>query len=606
MRSYRTLLSTYLAPLKRQVVLLAVLLFGGVGLQLVNPQIVRGYIDAAREGAALSALAAAALAFLGVALLSQAVALAETYMASDVGWRATNALRADLAAHCLALDLSFHNARTPGELIERVDGDVSTLANFFSRFVVVVVGSLVLLLGILALVFREDPRAGLLFLAVSAASLSFSVWARRIGARYALAQRQASAELFAFLEERLNALPDIQANGAQGYVLYRAQLQLRALFHRAQRAVLVGTLLGARWLITTAGWVATFALVAALFMGGEVTLGTAYLLVQYQHMVNRPLGQIVRQLRDLQQASASLQRVRDLLTTTTRVADGGRAALPAGPLDVEFDRVSFHYGRASALAARGASVDEGHAPAALRDVSFAVPAGRVLGLLGRTGSGKTTIARLLFRLYDATAGTIRVGGGDVRELALDSLRARVGLVTQEVQLFSATVRDNLTLFDPAVPDHRIAAALEELDMGTWLRSLPAGLDTLLGAGGTGLSAGQSQLLAFARVFLRDPGLVVLDEASSRLDPATERLVDRAVERLLAERTAIVIAHRLETVQRVHDVLILEDGAVAEYGTRAALAADPASRFAALLRAGTLEPPLPQTRGGAARGQGVLV
>ena len=618
MQTYRTLLFTYLVPQKGQVALLAVLLFGSVGLQLVNPQIVRGYIDAAREGAAPSTLAAAALVFLGSALLGQLVSLAETYVASNVGWRATNALRADLATHCLGLDLSFHNAHTPGELIERVDGDVGTLANFFSRFVVLVVGSVFLLLGILVLVAREDWRTGALFLAVSVAWLAYSVWSRPIGTRYALAQRQAGAAFFGFLEERLNALPDIQANGARPYVLYRARLLLRDVFRRAEKAVVVANLLSSgRWLLDSVGWAATFALVAALFWRGEITLGTAYLLVQYRAMVNRPLSQIMRQLRDLQQAVASIERVRELLSTDTRVPDGVRASLPAGPLVVELDRVSFAYHRTNAegqpaeddLDAGARAQPSAVRPppgAALRNVSFTLPPGRVLGLLGRTGSGKTTLSRLLFRLYDPTAGAVRIGGVDVRDLALDSLRARVGLVTQEVQLFRATVRDNLTLFDAAIPDHRSAAALEQLGLGEWLGALPAGLDTQLGGAGSvrptgttgaaaaaasdgaGLSAGQAQLLAFARVFLRDPGLVVLDEPSSRLDPTTERLVDRAVAGLLAGRTGIVIAHRLETVQRVHDVLILEDGAIAEHGPRTWLASDPASRFAALLRAGSLD------------------
>jgi ABC-type multidrug transport system fused ATPase/permease subunit len=592
MRFYRALLRTYLAPLKGQVALLAALLAGGVGLQLVNPQIVRGYLDAAQAGAALSALAGAALAFLGIALLGQAVALAETYVAADVGWRATNALRADLATHCLAQDLAFHHARTPGELIERVDGDVSTLAGFFSRFVVVVLGNAVLLLGIVALVLREDVRMGLLFLTFSAASVGVAIWVRGVVAPYARAQRQASADLLAFLEERLTALPDLRANGAQAYTLYRAERLLHALFRRARAAVIAGTLQDVRWLIDSAAWVATFALIAALFRQGELTLGGAYLLVQYRSMINRPLGQIVQQLRDFQQASASAQRVGDLLATVPRITDGGRAALPSGPLDVTFDRVSFWY--------RSDAPPETELPraAALRGVSFALPAGRVLGLLGRTGSGKSTLSRLLFRFYDAGEGAVRVGGVDVRDLALDTLRARVGLVTQDVQLFRATVRDNVTLFDPGVSDRRVATALEDVGLDGWLRSLPAGLDTPLGAGGAGLSAGEAQLLAFARVFLHDPGVVVLDEASSRLDPSTERRIDGAVGRLLAARTGVVIAHRLETVQRVDDVLILEDGAVAEYGPRARLAADPGSRFAALLRVGTLDAPAAAPRRGA--------
>jgi ATP-binding cassette subfamily B protein len=219
------------------------------------------------------------------------------------------------------------------------------------------------------------------------------------------------------------------------------------------------------------------------------------------------------------------------------------------------------------------------------EISLRLAPGRVLGLLGRTGSGKTTIARLLLRLYDPTGGEVRLGGLPVREASLADLRRRVALVTQEVQLFQGTVRDNVTLFDPAIPDERIIAALAGLGLTAWYRALPAGLDTELASGSGGLSAGEAQLLAFVRVFLKDPGLVILDEASSRLDPATEALLEEAVGRLLAGRTAIIIAHRLATVARADEILILEGGRISEYGARAELASEPTSRFARLLHTG---------------------
>jgi ABC-type multidrug transport system fused ATPase/permease subunit len=223
--------------------------------------------------------------------------------------------------------------------------------------------------------------------------------------------------------------------------------------------------------------------------------------------------------------------------------------------------------------------------AVLQDVSFRLEPGTVLGLIGRTGSGKTTISRLLFRLYDPAAGAIRLGGVDLRDARRDDVRARIGMVTQDVQLFRATVRENVAFFDGGIDARRILAALDGLGLAEWCRSLPQGLDTVLGAGGQGVSAGEAQLLAFTRVFLKDPGLVILDEASSRLDPATERLIERAVGRLLAGRTGIIIAHRLATIERADEVMILEHGRVAEYGRREALARDPGSRLAALLRAG---------------------
>jgi ATP-binding cassette subfamily B protein len=211
-----------------------------------------------------------------------------------------------------------------------------------------------------------------------------------------------------------------------------------------------------------------------------------------------------------------------------------------------------------------------------------------LGLLGRTGSGKTTLARLIFRLYDPKFGCVEINGADIRNAQLGTLRQNIAIVTQDVQLFRASVRDNLTFFDRSVADEKILATLHELELGDWLGALPKGLDTELDTGSRSLSAGEAQLLAFTRVFLRNPGLVILDEASSRLDPATEQRLERAIDRLLQNRTAIIIAHRLGTVHRADEIMILDTGRVREYGDRQQLAADPNSHFYKLLQTGLEE------------------
>jgi ABC-type multidrug transport system fused ATPase/permease subunit len=240
---------------------------------------------------------------------------------------------------------------------------------------------------------------------------------------------------------------------------------------------------------------------------------------------------------------------------------------------VSFEHVSFGYDEEKTV---------------IHDLSFQLQPGQVLGLLGRTGSGKTTVTRLLFRLYDPTNGTILLGGQPIQDAQLADLRRQIGIVTQDVQLFHATIRDNLTLFDHSITDEQIMAALADLRLIDWLKNMPAGLDTMLAANGSGLSAGEAQLLAFTRVFLRDPGLIILDEASSRLDPATERMIENAIDKLLTGRTAIIIAHRLETVERADSILILDNGHNIEYGKRTALLSNPTSRFAGLLQTANME------------------
>jgi ABC-type multidrug transport system fused ATPase/permease subunit len=566
------LFARYLAPQRGAAVALAATLLASVALQLAGPQVLRGFIDAATTGAPPERLTWAAALFVGLALVQQGCSVAATYYGERVGWAATNALREDLLRHCLQLDLSFHKARTPGELIERIDGDVTALANFFSRFVIQIAGNVVLLLGVIVLLWGVDWRAGA-GLAVFA-GLAFATMSamRGITVPYWRRARQASAELFGYIEERLGGTEDVRASGAEAYVIRRLYAPLRERVVANCRARVVGAV---QWTVPDAlaslQMAASFILTYVLFRAGAITIGTAVMINYYMMLSFRPLQVITQQMEDLQKAGAGIVRVQELAAATSALHDpAAPLPLPSGALVAAFDGVSFGYGDDEMV---------------LEDLSFRLAPGTVLGLLGRTGSGKTTISRLLFRLYDPASGAIRLGGVDLRDARRADIRHRVGMVTQDVQLFRATVRDNVTFFDRAVDDGRILAALEDLGLADWYGGLPDGLDAVLGAGGAGVSAGEAQLLAFTRVFLKDPGLVILDEASSRLDPATERLIERAVGRLLVGRTGIIIAHRLATILRADQVMILERGRIAEYGDRVALTNDPDSRLAALLRTG---------------------
>ena len=578
------LLVRYLRPQWRGVLVLGIVLFASIGLQLINPQILRRFIDTARSGAPLDTLTTIALVFIGVVVLGQALTVAVTYLGETVGWNATNRLREELALYCLRLPMSFHTAHTPGELIERVDGDVAALSNFFSRFVIQVLGNLVLLAGVVGLGFREDWRIGLLLGGFAGLSLLVLRRLRRIAVPAFKAHRQGFAELTSFWEERLTATEDLRGNGALPYTMERQYQVLGVHMRNARRGhVMTRVMQSVAELLLAAGTAAAFALGAYVLRGGAITLGTLYLVFAYTNLLAWNLLQLTVQLEDLQRAVAATERIRDLYGTRNPLVDGA-GQLPAHRPAVVFEQVCFGYAENAPI---------------LQGIDFTLAPGNVLGLLGRSGSGKTTLTRLLVRFYDPDGGTIRWNGVDIRQVPTQDLRRRIGVVTQEVQLFGATVRDNLTLFDNSIPDERIYAVIDDLGLGPWLRALRDGLGTRLEAGG-GLSAGEAQLLAFARVFLQDPDLVILDEASSRLDPMTEALVGRATERLLrgadptkssasvTRRTAIVIAHRLETVRQVDEIMILADGRIVEHGPRAQLEARPDSTFARLLRTGLHE------------------
>lgn len=586
-KSYWKLLSSYLRNQRVRTAVLAVLLFTGIGLQVLNPQIIRTFIDRATAGDQSDSLVPLALLFMAIAVVYQALNVTATWMAENIGWTATNELRRDLADHLLRLDMDFHKTHTPGELVERVDGDVTALSNFFGQFFINVLGNLVLLLGILILLFRESAWIGISTTAFALAGLGMMVGIQKLATGWWAEVKAIRAEMFGFLGEQAVGTEDVRANGAARYMMRRFTRLLRRWLPAEVRgrhgwSVLWGTNIA----VFTVGNVLVFTLGSWLFNQGTLTIGTVYLVFHYTEMLRHPLDRIRNQMEDFQKAAAGIQRVEALRARTTRLPLDGTVRLAAGPLAVELERVGFTY--------REDEDPNGSGPAAptgervLDDVSVMVRPGRILGLLGRTGSGKTTLARLLTRLYDPDTGTVRLGGIDTRDAEIRSLRRNVGMVTQDVQLFAASIRDNLTFFDRSITDDEIWAALETLGLTGWIRGMPDGLDTVLDAGGGGLSAGEAQLLAFTRIFLEDPGLIVLDEASSRLDPATEQLIEQAVDRLLRDRTGVIIAHRLDTVNRADDILILEAGAVVEFGERAVLAADPGSRFSGLLATGIEE------------------
>ena len=564
--SYRATLSTYLRPHRGRVVVLMLLLLGSIGLQLVIPLILRDFIDSAMAGSAVASLTTAGIAYLIAGILNQLLDAGASYLGTDIGWSATNRLREELTSHLFSLDMGFHNDTTPGEMIERVDGDVTAISEFISRFLVRLIAAGVLLTGVVIVCWFESPAMGLTITLYVVAVLLFLIRLRKVAVAAAEEERETSARLYGFIEERLAGVDDIRSLGAGRFTMTRFIPVTRDFYTRTTNAWRKRIFV---WVsANTAFWAGdALALIVGVWLTirGSITVGTAFLILQYVQLVRRPIEQMTQELQELQKAAGGIVRIDQLRHLGSSIADGSEV-MPAGPLAIEFDDVSFSY------------EDRG----VLEEISFTLAPGRSLGLLGRTGGGKTTITRLIARLYDPDRGVVRVGGQDLRTLRSESLRRSVGVVTQDVQLFQASVRDNLTFFAER-PNDDILDVLERVGLGPWIRQL--GLDTELGAGGQGLSAGEQQLLAFARVFLQDPGVVILDEPSSRLDPVTEMLLATATERLFAGRTVVIIAHRLETVRLADEIMVVDAGRIVEHGPRQTLATDPSTRYAALLATG---------------------
>lgn len=544
------------------------LVAAGSGLALAGPLVVREVIDRATAGTTVRELQILALVFLSIAVLRQIVEVATARAATITAWRTTNEFRLDMTRHVLGLDHEFHRRHTPGELIQRVDGDITSVNELCSRVLTRAVGSALLIVGIVTVVTVIDWRIGVGMVAYVGLAVAVLLTLRHRAVDESAQELGALARLYGGIEERLTAAEDLRASGAGSHAMWRFVEESAGALDsgvRRERAFL-----GMWWAVQGAavgGTVLAVAGGAVLVAQGIITIGTAFLLFQYVLLIQRPLEEIVHELETVQKATGAMRRVSALFATVPTILDEGTISPPEGPLEVELMAVSFDYG------------DE---VPVLVDVDLRIGAGRSVGVVGRTGSGKTTFSRLVLRLVETTSGTVRLGGVPIAEIPMTELRRRTELVPQEVELFNASVRDNVTLFDATVADDRVVDALRRVGLG---HVAEAGIDRPLGGSGTGLSAGESQLLALARVWLADPDLMVLDEATARVDPETEARLDAAVRELMRDRTTIVIAHRLSTLREVDDIVVFDAGRVVEHGERAVLAADPATRFHRLLTVG---------------------
>ena len=575
-------LAALLRPDSRRWVGLGLSVALASGLSLAGPLVVRRIIDMAADGAAAEQLTSLALLYLALAIATQLITVVVSWFATVTAWHTTNQIRLQLAGHVLGLDHEFHRRHTPGELIQRVDGDVTSVSDFLGRVVPRVVGAAAMVVGMVAVLAVVDWRLAIGALAYVVLSAGLIVRGRHRAVGEASDEMGAYAQLYGGIEERLTAAEDLRANGAGSHAMWRFIEESAGAMHSSVRRE--SAFLRLWWAVqgsVAVGSSVSLVAGALLVSNGSISLGTAFLMFQYVLLLERPLEDVVQQLETVQKANGAMVRVIDLLAERPTIIDAGTTCPAAGPLAIDFDAVSFGYASIGHSSLHHSPADTGTSDGdrVLHQISLSIGAGRSVGIVGRTGSGKTTLSRLVVRLVEATHGQVRLGGVAIADIPMVELRRRVALIPQEVELFSGTVRDNVTLFDPDPTDQQVAGALHRVGLSALVTG---GIHRELGAGGAGLSAGEAQLLALARVWLREPDLVVLDEATARIDPATEVQLETAIAELMRGRTTIVIAHRLSTLRHVDEIVVLDHGIVVEHGTREALAADTSGRFHQLL------------------------
>jgi ATP-binding cassette subfamily B protein len=466
-------------------------------------------------------------------------------------------LRMQVYGHLQKLDLRFYDRNPVGRLMTRVTTDVDVLNELFTSGVVSVFGDIFTLLGIMAVLLWMDWRLALVAFSVLPLIVLVAQWFRRHVRDSYRNVRTWIARINAFLQERISGMATVQ-------LFRREQKDFEAFdaIDRGHRDANVQSIFYYAVFYPAIELVSAVAVGLIIWVGGgfaiqeALTLGSLVAFIQYAQRFFRPISDMSEKFNILQGAMASSERVFALLDTPVDIQSAGKAR-PAAAGTIAFDHVSFAY-------VPGEPV--------LRDISFEIAEGERIGIVGATGSGKTTLINLLLRFYDVQEGRITIGGVDIREMDLRELRARFGLVLQDVHLFSGTIGGNVRLGDERIDDERVRRAVEAVHAHLFIDRLPLGLDTPVAERGATLSVGQKQLLSFARALAFDPPVLILDEATSSVDTETELLIRDALSVLMRGRTTLAIAHRLSTIQDMDRILVLHKGQLREAGTHQELLA----------------------------------
>lgn len=543
-------------------------------VDLLQPYLVKVAIDAHILRGDWAGLSGIAGVFLATLVAEYALRYAQVYLATWTGQRVVHDLRQALFAHVQRLPAAFFDRTPIGRLMTRMLGDPEAIGEVFTAGAVAIVGDVLTLAGIVVVMTWLHVRLALVTFAAVPVLVGLGLAFRRPARRAYARVRARLAALNAELQETLVGLPVIQLFGRED----GRAAELAAL-NQAYRRSLFRRMAYDSALYAVVEMVGSAALAALLWWGGHeildgtLTFGTLVAFMQYSQRFYLPIRDASAKYTVMQAAMVAAGRVFALLDTpvesggTARPgasrATRGRAQAPGTPA-LELRDVWFAYPVPAADGRDGAGGDAGPSPWVLRGISLRVAAGERVALVGATGSGKTTLARLLTRTYDPQRGQVLVEGVDVREWDLEALRRHVGLVLQDVTLFAGSVADNLALGRP-VERRLIEEAARRAHADGFVRALPAGYETSLIERGANLSQGQRQLLSMARALVYNPPVLVLDEATSSVDPETERLLQDAIDQLLAGRTSVVIAHRLSTIRRADRVVVLQHGEVVEDG-----------------------------------------
>ncbi len=548
-----------LRPYRGRMALMFVALLLETAAALAPPYLAGKAIDSGIRTGDVAALDLIVVAFVVTAIVYAVATFWETYLVGWVGTRTLQDLRERIFTHLQSMSIGFFTRRSPGVLISRMTNDVEALQQLVTNGVVTIFSSTLTLLGVVVILLFLDVKLALItFLTFPLLAIA-SVIFRIVSAGAYRATRERIAAVTAYLQETLSGVRVVRSFGQES----RHQMVMTDL-NEANRDVNLKTVyLNASYFPAVELLAAIGTAVILLYGGsqaieGAIEIGVVVAFVGYLTRFFEPIQELSQLYTTYQQGMAALDKIFDLLDTPADMVDAPGAIDP-GALrgEIELEGVWFSYGEEG---------ESGEDTWALRDVDLHVPPGQTLALVGATGAGKSTFAKLVARFYDPQQGTVRVDGHDLRGVQQRALRRQLGIVPQEGFLFSGSVRENVAFGRPEANGEEIEAAIAAVGATDFVAALPEGLETQVGERGIQLSAGQRQLVAFARALLAEPRILILDEATSNVDVRTEKTIERGLERLLHGRTAIVIAHRLSTIRRAGKIVVLEGGKIAEQGT----------------------------------------
>jgi ATP-binding cassette, subfamily B, bacterial len=541
-------------PWARFLVIATLALFVITAINLATPYVTRQIIALMESGAyrqEIKLITTLALTLLGLFVLRAVCQFLNNYLSHVASWRLVSRLRGVIYDHFQKLSMNYYHDKQTGQLMSRVINDTSTFENLIAHAIPDLATNILTLVGVLVIMLTINPLLALLVCAPIPFIALLSVVLRRIRHSFSLGQKKI-AELNALLQDNFSGMKEIQVFNKQEYE--SARVSEKSTEHST---ALIRALFYSGILNPSVGFISSLGTVIVLIAGPILALQTglkiadvvAFLL--YLNLFYAPIATLTRVAEDMQQALAGAERVFEVLDTEPDIKDAPHAR-EVGRLsgEVAFDQVSFAYQDGQPV---------------LSDISFRVEAGRMLALVGPTGVGKTTLSALIARFYDPQAGRIMMDGIDIREMTLESLRNQLSLVLQDVFLFNGTIAENIAYGCEEADREDIARAARVACIADFIEALPEGYDTVIGERGVRLSGGQKQRISIARSILRDSPILILDEATSSVDTETETEIQEAINRIAGTRTLIVIAHRLSTVRRADQILVLDNGHIAEQG-----------------------------------------